>query len=93
MNEAHQMHHDLLRALLPIIPRTTYQDISRLNTLVWAIVGLCLKYTVRLSAWAEVTQSCAQYAASRERRFSRLPASSEHCSLRLGSACDTGCSD
>jgi hypothetical protein len=29
-----QMHHDLLRALLPIIPRTTYQDIRRLNTLV-----------------------------------------------------------
>jgi hypothetical protein len=71
MNEAHQMHHDLLHALLPIIPRTTYQDIRRLNTLVWAIVGLCLTHTVRLSAWAEVTQSRAQYAASRERRFSR----------------------
>ncbi len=71
MNEAHQMHHDLLHALLPIIPRTTYQDIRRLNTLVWAIVGLCLTHTVRLSAWAEVLSSRAQYAASRERRFSR----------------------
>ncbi len=47
MNEAHQMHHDLLPALLPIIPRTTYQDIRRLNTLVWAVVGLCLTHTVR----------------------------------------------
>ncbi len=71
MNEAHQMHQDLLHTLLPIIPRTTYQDIRRLNTLVWAVVGLCLTRTVRLSAWAEVTQSQAQYAASRERRFSR----------------------
>ncbi len=27
MNEAHQMHDDLMNALLPIIPRTTYQDL------------------------------------------------------------------
>jgi Transposase DDE domain len=71
MNEAHQMHDDLLNALLPIIPRTAYQDIRRLNTLVWAIVGLSLTHTVRLDAWAEVTQGRAQYAASRVRRFSR----------------------
>ncbi len=71
MTEANPMHHDLLHALLPLIPRTTYQDARRLNTFVWAIVGLCLTHTVRLSAWAEVTQSRAQYAASRERRFSR----------------------
>ncbi len=71
MNEANPMHHDLLHALLPIIPRTTYQNIRRLNTLVWAVVGLCLTHTVRLSAWAEVLASHAQYAASRERRFSR----------------------
>jgi hypothetical protein len=71
MNEAHQMHTDLLHTLLPIIPRTAYQDIRRLKTLVWAIVGLCLTRTVRLDAWAEVTQSRAQYAASRVRRFSR----------------------
>jgi hypothetical protein len=71
MNEAHQMHHDLLHALLPIIPRTTYQDSRRLNTLVWAIVGLCLTHTVRLSAWADVTQGRAQYEALRVRHFSR----------------------
>jgi len=71
MTEANPMHHDLLHALLPLIARTTYQDARRLNTFVWAIVGLCLTHTVRLSAWAEVTQSRAQYAASRERRFSR----------------------
>ena len=48
MNEAkHPMHDDLLKALLPIIPRTVYQDVRRLNTLVWAIVGLCLTQTVR----------------------------------------------
>ena len=28
MNEAHQMHHDLLHGLLPIIPRTTRSGIS-----------------------------------------------------------------
>ena len=42
MNEAKQMHDDLLNVLLPIIPRTTYQDIRRLNPLVWAIVCLVL---------------------------------------------------
>jgi hypothetical protein len=36
MNEAKQMHDDLLNGLLAIIPRTTYHDIRRLNTLVWA---------------------------------------------------------
>ena len=71
MNEAQQMHDDLSNALLPIIPRTVYQDIRRLNTLVWAIVSLSLTHTVRLSAWADVTQSRAQDAASRVRRFSR----------------------
>jgi hypothetical protein len=60
-----------LNALLPIIPRTTYQNIHRLSTLVWAIVGLYLTHTVRLGAWAEVLESRAQHAASRVRRFSR----------------------
>ena len=64
------MHDDLLNALLPIIPRTTYQDIRRLNTLVWAIVGLSLTHSVRLGAWAEMLEGRAQYAASRVRRFS-----------------------
>jgi hypothetical protein len=71
MNEAKPMHNDLLNALLPIIPRTVYQDVRRLNTLVWAVVGLSLTHTVRLDAWAEVIQGRAQYAASRVRRFSR----------------------
>src|SRR5713226_3309223 len=72
MNENQQMHDDLLNGLLPIIPRTTYQDSRRLSTLAWAIVGLCLTHTVRLSAWAQVLEGRAQYAASRVRRFSRL---------------------
>jgi len=71
MNEARQMHDHLVNALLPIIPRSVYQDRRRLNTLVWAIVGLCLTQTVHFSAWAEMTQSRAKSAASRERRFSR----------------------
>ena len=65
------MHDDLLNTLLPIVPRTVYQDIRRLNNLAWAVTGLCLTHTVRLSAWAEVLESRANLAASRVRRFSR----------------------
>src|SRR5579859_2352452 len=72
MNEAQQIHDELLNALLPIIPRTAYQDIRRLSTLAWAITGVCLTHTVRLGAWAQVLESRAKSAASRERRFSRL---------------------
>jgi hypothetical protein len=68
MNEAHQMYDDLLEALSPILPRTVYQDVRRVRMLAWAVTGLCLTHTVRLSAWAEVTQSRALYAASRARR-------------------------
>jgi hypothetical protein len=71
MNEAKQIHDDLMNALLLIVPRTAYYDIGRLNTLAWAVVDLCLTHTVRLSAWAEVLESHAQYAASRVHRFSR----------------------
>jgi hypothetical protein len=71
MTEAHQMYDDLLEALEPILPRTVYQDVRRVRTLAWAITGLCLTHTVRLGAWAQVTQGRAQYAASRVRRFSR----------------------
>ncbi len=71
MSEAKQLHDDLLNALLPLIPRRAYQAIHRLNTLVWAVTGLCLTHTVRLGAWAEILESRAQYAASRVRRFSR----------------------
>ena len=71
MNEAqHQMHDELVNALLSLIPRTAYRDLRRLNTLTWAITGLCLTHTVRLGAWAQLP-SRAQSAASRERRFSR----------------------
>jgi hypothetical protein len=71
MNEAKPMHDELVNALLPIIPRTTYQDLRRLSTRAWATTGLCLTHTVRLGAWAQVLPSGAQSAASRERRFSR----------------------
>ncbi len=71
MNEAELLHDELVNALLPIIPRTAYQDLRRLNTLTWAMTGLCLTHTVCLGAWAQVLPSPAQSAASRERRFSR----------------------
>jgi hypothetical protein len=71
MTEAIHLHDELAHALQLLIPQTTYQDLRRLNTLAWAVTGLCLKQTVRLSAWAEVTQSRATLAASRVRRFSR----------------------
>ena len=71
MTEATEVHEELVQALQLLIPKTAYQDLRRLNTLAWAITGLCLKQTVRLSAWAEVTQSRAILAASRVRRFAR----------------------
>ncbi|TMC17241.1 MAG: hypothetical protein E6J34_18980 [Chloroflexi bacterium] len=71
MTEAEAMYAELLHTLQHLIPRTTYQDSRRLNTLVWAITGLCLTQTVRLSAWTEVAQSRTQNAARRVRRFSR----------------------
>ena len=71
MSEAHQIYDDLLEALEPILPRTVYQDVRRVRTLAWAITGLCLTHTVRLSAWAQVLEGRTQYAASRVRRFSR----------------------
>jgi len=71
MSEAHQIYDDLLEALEPILPRTVYQDVRRVRRLSWAITGLCLTHTVRLSAWAQVLEGRTQYAASRVRRFSR----------------------
>ncbi len=76
MNEANHLHDDLLHAMLPLIPKSVYQDLRRMNTLAWAVTSLCLTHTVRLWAWAEVLESRAQYAASRVRRFSELSASS-----------------
>jgi hypothetical protein len=71
MNEAKQLHDDLMRALLPIVPRRAYQNIHRLSRLSWAVIGLCLRRTVRLGAWSEVLESRAKSAAGRVRRFSR----------------------
>ncbi len=71
MTEATQLHDELMHALLRLIPRTIYHDLRRLNTLAWAITALCLKQTVHLSAWAEVTQSRAQSVAGQIQRFSR----------------------
>ena len=56
MTDAKALHRDLMKALLTHIPRSTYHDIRRVVTLAWAIVGLCLTRTVRLTAWAEVVE-------------------------------------
>jgi hypothetical protein len=71
MTEATHLHAELMHALQHLIPKTTYHDPRRLSTLAWAITGLCLSQTVRLSAWAEVAPSRSQSAARRVRRFSR----------------------
>jgi hypothetical protein len=71
MTDAKALHRDLMKALLTALPPTVYRDIRRVVTLAWAVVGLCLTRTVRLSAWAEVVDGHAQYAASRVRRFAR----------------------
>ncbi len=71
INEAKQLYDDLLSALQPLLPHAVYQDVRRVRTLAWAVVGLCLTRTVRLGAWAEVVQGRAEYAASRVRRFAR----------------------
>lgn len=71
MTDAKALHRDLMKALLTHLPRSVYGDIRRVVTLAWAIVGLCLTRTVRLTAWAEVVEGRAQYAASRVRRFAR----------------------
>lgn len=71
MNEAKQMHRELLNAILPVLPRTVYGDSRRVVTLAWAITERCRKGTVRLAAWAAEVTSAAHYAASRVRRFAR----------------------
>lgn len=72
MNEAKQLHRDLMNAMVPILPRAVYHDIRRVVTLAWAVAGLCRNGTVRLSAWAEEVTSSAHFAASRVRRFARF---------------------
>src|SRR5262249_55553953 len=72
MTDAKALHRDLMKALLAHIPRTVYHDIRRVVTLAWAVVGLCLTRTVRLTAWAEIVEGRALFAASRVRRFARF---------------------
>jgi hypothetical protein len=71
VNESKHMYMDLMNLLLPILPSHIYHDVRRVQTLAWALVGLCMTQTGRLSAWAEVIDSRAQFASSRERRFAR----------------------
>jgi len=61
INEAKQMHRDLMNALLPILLRAVYHDIRRVVNLIWAIVGLCMTYTVRLEAWSEIFEDRAHW--------------------------------
>ena len=89
MTEAKQLYDDWLQALSPLLPRTVYQDVRRVRTLAWALTGLCLSRSVQLGAWAEVTQGYTQDAASRVRRFSRLPAPPCYYAFALVSACTT----
>jgi hypothetical protein len=72
MTDAKALHRDLMKAILTHLPRSVYGDIRRVVTLAWAIVGLCLTRTVRLTAWAEIVEGRATYAASRVRRFARF---------------------
>jgi len=65
------MYADLMNLLLPILPSTIYHDVRRVQTLAWALIGICMTQTVRLGAWAEVVDSRAQLASSRVRRFAR----------------------
>ena len=60
-----------MNLLLPILPSNIYHDVRRVQTLAWALVGICMTQTVRLGAWAEVVDSRAQLASSRVRRFAR----------------------
>jgi len=69
MTDAKALHRDLMKALLTHLSRTVYGDIRRVVTLAWAVVGLCVTRTVRLTAWAEIVDGRATYAASRVRRF------------------------
>ena len=71
MTDAKALHRDLMKAKLPHLSRSIYGDIRRVVTLAWAIVGLCLTRTVRLTAWAEIVDGRAVYAARRVRRFAR----------------------
>src|SRR5260370_29117677 len=65
------MYADLMNLLFPMLASKIYHDVRRVQTLAWALVGICMTQSVRLGAWAEVVDSRAQLASSRVRRFAR----------------------
>lgn len=71
MTDSRQMFRTLMHAFLAHIPRAAWGDIRRLVTLAWAVVGLCLSKKVSLPGWGEASESRAQKAAGRTRRFAR----------------------
>ena len=71
MTDSRQMFQTLMRAFVKDIPRAAWGDMRRLETLAWAVVGLCLSKKVSLPGWGEAVESRAQHAASRTRRFAR----------------------
>ncbi len=75
MNEANQMHRDLMNALLPILPRKVHRDIRCVVNLMWAVVGLCVTHSVRLGAWGEKIPIGTRYAAENSFFFTSVRAS------------------
>lgn len=66
-----QMFFDVIKILLPRIPKEVFGDRRRVEVLSWSIVGLIFTKSVNLNLWITVVTSRAQFARSRERRFSR----------------------
>ena len=93
MSEAKQLYDDILCAFSSLLPRAVYQDVRRVRTLAWAITGLCLLHSVRLSAWAEVVKPPDPERRTPGPSLLALAAPPCDCSLRLVSACDTSCPD
>ncbi len=90
MSEAKQLYDDILYALSPLLPRMVYQDVRRVRTLAWAITGLCLLHSVRLSAWAEVVKPPDPERRAPGPALLALATSPCDCSCPMVSACDTG---
>jgi len=66
-----QMYGDLMSEFAKTIPKKSYGDRRRLQTLAWAIIGLIISRKISLGSWGEVVIGRARKAASRTRRFSR----------------------
>jgi hypothetical protein len=47
VNEGKHMYADLMDLLLPLLPSNIYRDVRRVQTLAWALVGICMTQTVR----------------------------------------------